>query len=220
MLGAWLCSGGELGPFAEALYRRACWHRRRTQEFRPTAAAPMAGGRVPDPDGGSVGAAEAGALWGQWLPPAVRWTAALRITCVDAGTAGPRVWSSSDGVGLAVAVACSTAAPRVVPAVRVDGRCYVDGAVRSTTNADLVTMPTGRVLVLAPLPGKLKREVELLRTRGCEVRVVAPDERDREVFERASLLDPELIAPAAESGRRRGAEAAAELHEFMAEPAG
>jgi NTE family protein len=68
----------------------------------------------------------------------VSWpTSQLLIPAVDVETGLPVVWDPEAGVPLAVAVAASTAFPATAPAITVDGRRYMDGALRAGSNVDL-----------------------------------------------------------------------------------
>jgi NTE family protein len=101
------------------------------------------------------------------------------------------------------------------PPVTVDGARYVDGGVRSGTNADLAA-DAGRVVVLAPLApvrmhGGPAGEIEALRQRA-KVALLAPDEATLEaiganVFD-ASRWGP-VLAAAVDQGRRAAPEVAA-----------
>lgn len=201
VLGAWLGQGADLHEFPELMADRAAWHR-----DRRTGPAPA----VLESD-------EAAATWSRWLP-GTAWPRSLRITSVAKDSGRLSVWSSDDGIGLGAAVGASTAAPGVVPPVRIGGRLHVDGAVRSPTNADAaasrVDTEDADVLVLAPVATPaLDEEVELLRGLGCLVRVLRPDPADLGgVFVRgsATVLDPALIGPAARAGRDRAERALAE----------
>lgn len=61
----------------------------------------------------------------------------LLIASVDALTGELKVFDRSSGVPLPDAVAASCAVPLVWPPITIDGRRYIDGGVRSATNADL-----------------------------------------------------------------------------------
>ncbi|MGW3208665.1 patatin-like phospholipase family protein, partial [Streptomyces sp. NPDC001135] len=61
----------------------------------------------------------------------------LLITAVDATTGEPVVWDRDSGVPLVHAVAASSAFPGAAPPVAIDGRRYIDGALRAGSNADL-----------------------------------------------------------------------------------
>ncbi|MER7555882.1 patatin-like phospholipase family protein [Nocardioides sp. NPDC126508] len=61
----------------------------------------------------------------------------MLIPAVAVDTGEPVVWDSSSGVSLATAVASSSAFPANAPPITIDGRRYMDGALRSGTNTDL-----------------------------------------------------------------------------------
>jgi NTE family protein len=153
----------------------------------------------------------ADALWQASLP-AGRWPDRLRVTSVHAETGTVRAWSAADGISLATAVACSTAAPGAAPAVALADGHWIDGGVRSGTNADLVRElgpGGGRVLVLAPVAHDgLAHEQAVLVEAGYRVRVLSP-----EPFHRgpADLLDPRFVAVAAAAGADQASALAAEL---------
>ena len=65
------------------------------------------------------------------------WPNQLRVTSVNARTGQLRIWDASSGAPLERAIAASTAAPCIWPAITIDGDRYIDGGVRSTLNADL-----------------------------------------------------------------------------------
>ncbi|MHA3704149.1 patatin-like phospholipase family protein [Jatrophihabitans sp. YIM 134969] len=73
----------------------------------------------------------------------------VRIPAVDAETGEVVVFTSDSGVALVDAVTASCAVPGVWPPATVDGRRYVDGGVRSSTNADLAA-GCDRVLIVLP----------------------------------------------------------------------
>ena len=61
----------------------------------------------------------------------------LRVTAVEAESGEFVVFDRDSGVDILHAVAASCAVPLVWPAVTIDGLHYVDGGMRSTSNADL-----------------------------------------------------------------------------------
>jgi len=61
----------------------------------------------------------------------------LLIPSVDAGTGTAMTWDSRGAASLAQAVAASTAFPATAPPVTINGRRYIDGALRAGSNADL-----------------------------------------------------------------------------------
>ena len=73
----------------------------------------------------------------------------IRIPAVDAQTGDVVVFTGDSGVDLVDAVTASCAVPGVWPPATVNGRRYVDGGVRSSTNADLAA-GCDRVLIVLP----------------------------------------------------------------------
>jgi NTE family protein len=107
------------------------------------------------------------------VPPV--WPAGLWIAAIDAGS-GERV--IFDGGDVARAVAASRAVPGLLPPVTIGGRAYVDGALGSATNADVLR---GEVIVIAAFgDGRvdalwreaLAREVAALEDDGSRVTVI------------------------------------------------
>lgn len=141
-------------------------------------------------------------------------TATLLVTAVEAETGRFEVFDRDSGVGLVEAVASSCAVPLVWPPVPVNGRTYVDGGVRSATNADLAT-GADCVVVLAPLTQSLSKstrvETQLARL-GASVRsaIVRPDAHALKAIGR-NVLDPARRADAARAGRRQAADVAGEV---------
>src|SRR5206468_7208827 len=74
----------------------------------------------------------------------------LVVTAVDTGSGEFTTFTRPSGVELVAAVGASCAVPGVYPPVRVHGRRYVDGGMRSPANADLAR-GYDRVVVLAPV---------------------------------------------------------------------
>jgi NTE family protein len=74
---------------------------------------------------------------------------ALWITAVDAESGELEVFSAQSGVNLVDAVSASCAVPGIWPPATIAGRKFIDGGVRSTTNADLA-VGSDRVLVITP----------------------------------------------------------------------
>ncbi|MDG4826068.1 patatin-like phospholipase family protein [Asanoa sp. WMMD1127] len=150
--------------------------------------------------------------------PALEWPEReLRIVAVDAVSGETSVFTRESGVEVVDAVGASCAVPGVWPPVTINGRRYVDGGVRSTTNVDLAA-GCDRVVLLAPIPrslgrhGRLDRQLTTLRRAGAEVVVVAPDAAARRAIGR-NVLDPAARAPSARAGR---AQAAAEAERVAA----
>ena len=76
------------------------------------------------------------------VPPL--WPAGLQVAAIDADSGERVIFSGGD---VARAVAASRAVPGLLPPVTIDGRRYVDGALGSATNADVLH---GEVIIIAP----------------------------------------------------------------------
>jgi NTE family protein len=142
------------------------------------------------------------------------WPPRYACTAVDAQNGAFVVWDETTGVPLVRAVASSCAVPGIFPPITIEGRRYVDGGMRSPTNADLAK-GHDRVLVLSlmnptDVPGPLsalvagfEQEVATLRDAGGDVEVVLPD-ADAAGAMGINLMDPGMVAPAIEAGSRQG----------------
>lgn len=141
----------------------------------------------------------------------VAWPAAdLRITAVDADSGAFMVFDAASGVDLVDAVAASCAVPLVWPTVAIGGRRYMDGGIRSGTNADVAT-GCDAVVVIAPLPRAFSKDTsipaQLARTGAAHTAVVSPDAQALAAIG-PNVLDPARRADAARAGRRQAADAA------------
>jgi NTE family protein len=130
----------------------------------------------------------------------------LLITAVAAETGEPVAWDRTSGVPLDRAVAASCAVPCIFPPVTINGRRYMDGGVRSGTNADLAA-GAARVVVLAPLApvrmrGAPAAEIATLRKRSA-VALIAPDEATL-VALGLNVLDATRWEPAIEAAIGQG----------------
>lgn len=129
----------------------------------------------------------------------------LRLAAVDARTGELAVFDSGSGVSLLEAVAASCALPLVWPPVTVGKRRWIDGGVRTTSNADLAR-GCRRVVVLAPVPKGLgsnpsaAQQAAELAKDGAKVALVVPSPAARRAFGR-NLLDPARKGDAARAGR-------------------
>jgi NTE family protein len=147
------------------------------------------------------------------LLPGDAWPPGLAVAVVAIDDGEFVIWDERSGVSLARAVAASCAGPGVFPPVEVDGRRYMDGGMRSPTNADLAA-GYGRVVVItammdAEFQERLDHEASSLRSAGATVFVLVPDEASGNAigpdpFDVANL-DSALIA-----GRRQ-AQSATEI---------
>ncbi len=149
-------------------------------------------------------------------------------TAVDAASGVFVRWDKDSGVPLDRAVASSCAVPGVYPPVTINGRRYIDGGVRSATNADLAKDYDVVLLVSVSMPGisalpavaeamqrQLDGEVAVLREGGSRVEVIVPDAASLQSFG-MNLMDFGRSKPVAEEGIRQGALEAARLRGFWA----
>jgi NTE family protein len=148
------------------------------------------------------------------------WPAArLVVTAVDTADGAFRAFDADSGVPLVDAVAASCAVPGVWPPVTVDGRRFMDGGMRSVTNADLAA-GSGQVLVVAPMRGfpnsplgpDLDTEADLLRRDG-KVHVVVADEASVQAFG-TNPLAPATRQPSALAGRAQAEAVWREIADF------
>lgn len=144
----------------------------------------------------------------------------LKVVAVDAQSGEPGIFDSGSGVDFVDAIAASCAVPGVWPTVPIGDRRYMDGGMRSITNADLA-VGARRVLVIAPfgysdgnpVSGHLAAEVAALRAGGSLVEVVMPDARALAAIGE-NVLDPARMGPAAKAGIDQAGEAAERLASF------
>jgi len=130
----------------------------------------------------------------------------LRITTVNAQTGEFVVFTRDSGVDLVHAVAASCAVPLVWPAVSIYDTAFIDGGMRSTTNADVARDATDVVVVLAPLPQAFSRatriSAQLARGRAARHVVITPDRQSLAAFG-SNVLDPSRRPDAAREGLRQ-----------------
>ena len=139
-------------------------------------------------------------------------------TAVDVETGAFQLWTRASGVGITRAVASSCSVPGVYPPVTLNGRRYMDGGMRSATNADLAV---GHELVIviqvriAAMAGaayaqRFQDEIDALTGRGAKVVVMAPDEASQAAMG-VNLMDFRKRADAARAGLAQGRADAADL---------
>jgi NTE family protein len=137
----------------------------------------------------------------------------LIVTGVDALTGEPVAWDRHAGIPLVRAVAASCAVPCVFPPVTVGRRRYIDGGVRSGTNADLAAGASD-IVVIAPMAhmsplGAPAAELDALRT-SATVTLIAPDPAARTAIG-PNVLDPARRQAALEAGLVQGGSLATSL---------
>ena len=141
----------------------------------------------------------------------------FRCTAVDATDGTFVAWDSSANVSLARAVASSCSVPGLFPPITINGRRYIDGGMRSVTNADLANGYDVVVVVsvLGPEVGEafqrtLDAELDGLRESGSHVELVAADAQSRDAFG-PNLMDASRRGDVAQAGARQGRLEAARL---------
>jgi len=155
------------------------------------------------------------------------WPARFACTAVDALTGEFAVWDAHSGVELDRAVASSCAVPGLFAPITINGRRYIDGGMRSGTNADLAS-GHDRVLVISVLgavaaraagdaritpAGQLDGEIAALTESGSVVELFEADEAGAQAMG-LNLMDPAAIPAAVGEGLRQGESAANRLREF------
>jgi NTE family protein len=151
-------------------------------------------------------------------------------TAIDTADGAFVVWDNDADVELARAVASSCAVPGVYPPITIDGRRYMDGGVRSATNADLArghdivlvvavaagTAPAGadpqRAAMAEASRRRLEGELDGLRQGGSSVALVTPDAGSLDAFG-PNLMDPARRPATLDAGLRQGRAEAARLRE-------
>jgi NTE family protein len=141
----------------------------------------------------------------------------LQLTAVDVGTGELRVFDRDSGVDLVDAVMASCAVPGIWPVVEIDGRKYMDGGMRSVSNADLAA-GANPVLIISPSTeqtpmGPAVPASEFDALAPARVHVIYADAASIASFGR-NPLDPAAHKPAALAGREVGRRVAAQVAAF------
>lgn len=109
-------------------------------------------------------------------------------------------------------MAASCSVPGILPPVTIDGRRYMDGGVRSVSNANLA-QGYDSVMIIAPSGsadnpfdhnalGQLEAEVAELRAAGSVVAMFLPD-AEALAASGPNRMDVAFLRPAAEAGLRQ-----------------
>lgn len=152
-------------------------------------------------------------------------SSALHLICVDSFTGERCVVTGAAHVGVARAVAASSAVPGLfAPQPIGDRRCMDGGVSGSGVHLDLLA-GSQRVVVLALTdgsdvtealmtirPGSSEAELAALRASGSQVMLRVPESVDV-----AMLMDPSAVPVAIEMGRRQAIADADEMRAFVAE---
>ena len=142
------------------------------------------------------------------------------LTAVDAESGAFQTWTRDSGVALHRAIASSCSVPGLFPPVKINGRRYQDGGVRSTTNADvaagfdtvLIVAPIGaRSDGIDPLSNRLATaEAEALRVAGASVELAFPDEGSQEAMG-VNRMDSSRRGLCVDAGREQGRSLAGQI---------
>ena len=143
----------------------------------------------------------------------------LLIIAVDTETGEEFIIDRSSGVSLVDAVAASCAVPGIWPSVTIAGRRYMDGGMRSSTNADLAR-GYQRILILNPMGANANffgtgpaSEAAALEREGSRVLVIEPDAASTTAIG-LNPLDPATREPSAQAGRAQGRALVTEVAAF------
>lgn len=117
------------------------------------------------------------------------WPENYACTAVDAVTGEFLLWNKDTAAPLRLAVPSSCSVPGIFPPITIDGRRYIDGGMRSGTNADMAK-GHGKVLIVAVAPPSfrpmmmpgLEREMDVIREHGGEAALIIPDDACGEAF--------------------------------------
>jgi NTE family protein len=142
-------------------------------------------------------------------------------TAVDAQSGEFVVWNKEAGVGVVRAVASSCSVPGVFPPITIKGRRYIDGGMRSATNADLAQGYDAAVVVavtggattdpaLLRFRQMLDNEIKVVRDSGARIELIVPDEASVKAFG-INLMDSRRRPGAAWAGVEQGKALASKL---------
>ena len=135
-------------------------------------------------------------------------------TAVDAETGAFQLWTQASGVGVVRAVASSCSVPGIYPPVTLNGRRYIDGGMRSATNADMATghavvvviavrLGSGGGAAAERIAAGFDQEIETLKDGGATVVAITPDEASIAAFG-PNLMDFRRRPDAARAGLAQG----------------
>ncbi|MGA0603948.1 patatin-like phospholipase family protein [Caulobacter sp. KR2-114] len=143
-------------------------------------------------------------------------------TAVDTETGEFIVWNADSKVSLSRAVASSCSVPGVFPPITIGGRRYMDGGMRSATNADLAKGHDRTVVIAVRLlageigdrmMAPVTREIEALRDAGGAVELIVPNEASSAAFA-GNLMNPRNRPAAAQAGLDQGRALSTTLKSF------
>jgi NTE family protein len=138
------------------------------------------------------------------------WPTGYACTAVDTADGELVIWNEDKAAPLIRAVASSCSVPTIFPPITIDGRRYIDGGMRSGTNADLAK-DHGKVLIVAVAPPAFlafmmpgfDAEMAQIRAAGGEAALIVPDAGSGEAFG-PNLMDGSRRADIARAGHAQG----------------
>ena len=153
----------------------------------------------------------------------------LLIVSVNAQTGEAAFFDKDAAVPLTLAVAASCAVPGVYPPTTIGSQRYIDGGVRSGTNADLAkgaqrvlilraeTLDVSAIEGMPPTPHlTFEEELAALEQAGAQVFVITPDEAST-AARGPNPLDASRREGSAQAGRAQGRQAAEQVRRFWSE---
>ena len=155
--------------------------------------------------------------------PEGSWPDRFACTAVDAADGAFVVWNKDSGVSLGRAVASSCCVPGIFPPVTIRGHRYIDGGMRSATNADMakgydvvfvLALTVGAAAAATPMAEafrrRLEEELDAVRQGGSRVELIFPDAACLEAFG-LNLMDYRRRPAAAKAGLDQGRAQAGQL---------
>lgn len=154
---------------------------------------------------------------------------AYACTAVDAETGEFVTWSKDSGVPIERAIASSCCVPGIFPPITINGRRYIDGGMKSATNADLAA-GHDRVVVVSVTSGmerratafpamaerakkRMDQELAAIMSAGGRAEMIVPDDESAETMG-MNLMDFKRRGETADAGLRQGKIEAARLRDF------
>jgi NTE family protein len=148
------------------------------------------------------------------------WPTGYACTAVDTAHGELVIWGEDKAAPLIRAIASSCSVPTIFPPITIEGRRYIDGGMRSGTNADLAK-DYGKVLLVAVAPPAflpfmmpgLDAELAQVRAAGNEAALIVPDAGSGEAFG-PNLMDGSRRGDIARAGHAQGLAEAARVKAF------
>lgn len=148
------------------------------------------------------------------------WPEKYACTAIDTATGEFLLWNKDTAAPLRLAVPSSCSVPGIFPPITIEGRRYMDGGMRSGTNADMAR-DHGKVVIIAVMPPAfapmmmpgLEREMQVIRDHGGEAALLVPDAACGDAFG-LNLMDSSNREAIARAGFAQGQAEAARVGAF------